>query len=108
MVYFCSAAYTSGGRKKRTARINRVGKMVPVRTFADWVGVSPGYLEMDMVVHCGTRLVGSLDRRAAEEQQQIERNEETLEDFMVQADREFEHEDRLKGLPPVAIPHVTM
>jgi DNA invertase Pin-like site-specific DNA recombinase len=42
----------------------------------------------------------SLDRRAAEEQQQIERNEETLEDFKVQADREFEHEDRLKELPP--------
>jgi hypothetical protein len=32
-----------------------------------------------------------------------------LEDFMVQADREFEHEDRLKELPPPgAIPHVTM
>jgi len=49
----------SGGRKKRTARFNRVGKMVPVRTFADWGEVSPGYLEMDLVVHCGTRLVGS-------------------------------------------------
>jgi hypothetical protein len=49
----------SGGRKRGTARKNRVRKLVPVRTFADWDGVGPGYLEMDMVVHCGTRAEGS-------------------------------------------------
>jgi hypothetical protein len=48
-----------GGRKRRTAGINRVSKLVPVRTFADWGGVGPGYLEVDLVVHCGTRTVGS-------------------------------------------------
>jgi hypothetical protein len=47
-----------GGRKKRTA-LNRVRKMVPVRTFADWGDVRPGYLEMDFVVHCGERAEGS-------------------------------------------------
>jgi hypothetical protein len=49
----------SGGRKKKSVQLNRVRKMVPVRTFADWEGVGPGYMEMDMVVHCGARLVGS-------------------------------------------------
>jgi hypothetical protein len=48
-----------GGRKKRGAGMNRVRKMVPVRTFADWGEVGPGYLEVDMVVHCGTRAEGS-------------------------------------------------
>lgn len=47
-----------GGRKKRTA-LNRVRKMVPVRTFADWGEVRPGYLEVDFVTHCGERAVGS-------------------------------------------------
>jgi hypothetical protein len=49
----------SGGRKKKSVQLNRVRKMVPVRTFAEWEGVGPGYMEMDMVVHCGARLVGS-------------------------------------------------
>jgi len=49
----------SGGRKKKAARVTRVGKLVPVRTFGDWGEVGPGYLEIDLVVHCGTRLVGS-------------------------------------------------
>jgi hypothetical protein len=48
----------SGGRKKKAARITRVGKLVPVRTFGHWGEVGPGYLEIDLVVHCGTRLVG--------------------------------------------------
>ena len=49
----------SGGRKKKSVQLNRVRKMVAVRTFADWEGFGPGYMEMDMVVHCGARLVGS-------------------------------------------------
>jgi hypothetical protein len=39
--------------------MSRVRKMVPVRTFADWGEVGAGYLEMDMVVHCGARAEGS-------------------------------------------------
>jgi len=49
----------SGGRKKKAARLSRVRKLVPVRTFADWEGIGPGFMEMDMVVHCGTKLVGT-------------------------------------------------
>jgi hypothetical protein len=37
-----------GGRKKKVA-LNRIRKMVPVRTFADWGEVRPGYLEVDFV-----------------------------------------------------------
>lgn len=46
------------GRKKRVA-LNRVRKMVPVRTFADWGEVGPGFLEIDFVTHCGERAAGS-------------------------------------------------
>ena len=59
MVYFCSGAYTSGGQKKKSARLNRIRKLVPVRTFADWDDVGPGFMEMDMVLHCGTKTVGA-------------------------------------------------
>lgn len=48
-----------GGRKKRAAAVNRIRKLVPVRTFADWEQVRPGYLEVDLVAHCGTRMAGS-------------------------------------------------
>src|ERR1035437_6765264 len=48
-----------GGRKQSVAGMSRVRKMVPVRTFADWGEVRPGYLEVDMVVHCGARAEGS-------------------------------------------------
>jgi hypothetical protein len=47
-----------GGRKKRTA-LDRVRKVVPVRTFADWGETGPGYLEVDLVTHCGERAAGS-------------------------------------------------
>jgi len=49
----------SGRRKKNSSRLNRVRKLVPIRTFADWEGVGPGFMEMDMVVHCGTNTVGT-------------------------------------------------
>jgi hypothetical protein len=49
----------SGGRKRKSSRLSRVRKMVPVRSFADWEGVGPGFMEMDMVVHCGTKTVGA-------------------------------------------------
>ncbi len=31
---------------------------VPIRTFAEWNDVRPGFLEMDTVAHCGTRTEG--------------------------------------------------
>lgn len=38
--------------KKRRAS-PQVRKQVPVRTFADWGDALPGFLEVDMVAHCG-------------------------------------------------------
>ena len=48
----------SQSRRKRR-RSTKVGKQVPVRTFADWDGPNPGYLEVDFVVHCGGFMTGS-------------------------------------------------
>jgi hypothetical protein len=49
-----------GGRKKQSARKNRVRKLVAIRTFADWEeGLQPGYLEIDLVMHSGPRAEGS-------------------------------------------------
>jgi hypothetical protein len=48
-----------GGRRKKRAALNRVRKLVPIRTFADWGEPSPGFFEMDMVVHCGEGAEGT-------------------------------------------------
>lgn len=34
-------------------------RQVPVRTFADWNQVQPGFFEADLVAHCGTSMAGS-------------------------------------------------
>jgi hypothetical protein len=47
-----------GVRRKRRA-LNRVRKLVAVKTFADWEETRPGFLEIDLVTRCGTRAVGS-------------------------------------------------
>ena len=52
--------HASGGRKKKSVVQNRIEKLVPVRTFADWGEATPGFFEMDMVVHCGERNEGSV------------------------------------------------
>ena len=44
-------------RKRRWS--TKVSKQVPIRTFADWNGPNPGYLEIDFVVHCGGFMTGS-------------------------------------------------
>jgi hypothetical protein len=44
-------------RKKRT--INRVRKLVAVKTFADWEKTRPGFMEVDLVTHSGPRASGS-------------------------------------------------
>ena len=31
---------------------------VPIKTFADWDGARPGFLEIDLVAHCGTTAAG--------------------------------------------------
>jgi Integrase core domain len=48
----------SGARRKKRP-LNRVRKLVAVKTFADWEQARPGFMEVDLVTHCGTRASGS-------------------------------------------------
>lgn len=43
----------------RRQRIRSMGKRVPVRTYNDWNGPPPGFLEIDLAVHSGGPLSGS-------------------------------------------------
>lgn len=47
------------GSKRKKHSLNRVRKLVVVKTFADWEQARPGMMEVDLVAHCGTRAVGS-------------------------------------------------
>ena len=50
---------TAGGRRKRPVRRKKASRQVPVRTFADWNAPPPGFLEIDLVAHCGGTLSGA-------------------------------------------------
>ena len=41
------------GRRRRGAINSALRKSIPIRTFADWKDVKPGYFEIDFVEHCG-------------------------------------------------------
>ena len=45
-------------RRKRRRNLTR-GRHIPVRTFADWDCPPPGFLEIDLVAHCGDNMGGS-------------------------------------------------
>ena len=50
------------GVRKRVARRSGaalIRRQVPVRTFGDWNDPSPGYMEGDLVAHCGDQASGS-------------------------------------------------
>ena len=50
----------SAGTPRRAKRApTAVSKGIPVRTFADWSEPPPGYMEMDLVAHCGGAMGGS-------------------------------------------------
>jgi len=34
-------------------------KQIPIRTFQDWNETKPGFLEADLVAHCGTQAEGA-------------------------------------------------
>ena len=42
----------AGSRRKRRQK-RKMGSRIPVRTFDDWNEPEPGYLEIDLVAHCG-------------------------------------------------------
>jgi hypothetical protein len=47
------------GKGKCTTKAGRlIRKHVPIRTFADWNDVVPGFLEGDLVAHCGQHIQG--------------------------------------------------
>lgn len=47
------------GRARSTTRPGHlIKKQIPVRTFADWSDVRPGFFEADLVAHCGNTLRG--------------------------------------------------
>ena len=43
----------SGRKRRRTAAPSSVRKRIPVRTFSDWDDPPPGFVEADLVAHCG-------------------------------------------------------
>ena len=51
---------TPAGRRLRRRRQQSPGRNIPVRTFADWNAPPPGFLEIDLVVHHGGSLWGSM------------------------------------------------
>ena len=51
---------TPASRRLRRRRRQSLGRNIPVRTFADWNAPPPGFLEIDLVVHHGGSLWGSM------------------------------------------------
>jgi hypothetical protein len=52
-------ARSAGCPRRRTGFTSAVRRSVPIRTFADWQDPPPGYLEGDLVAHCGESAEGS-------------------------------------------------
>ncbi|MGH7899017.1 MAG: integrase catalytic domain-containing protein, partial [Candidatus Binatia bacterium] len=50
---------TARGRRSRARAKPAIRRSVPVRTFADWKDPVPGYVEADLVAHCGESVAGS-------------------------------------------------
>lgn len=49
----------AGAQRGGSARSSFLKQQVPVRTFSEWAGAQPGYLEADLVAHCGGDVSGS-------------------------------------------------
>jgi len=49
----------AGGQRRVKRRPTALRRSVPIRTFADWNQPPPGYLEIDLVAHCGELQAGS-------------------------------------------------
>ena len=55
----CPTRAAAGRRRPPVGAKPAIRRSVPVRTFADWKDPAPGYLEADLVVHCGGSVAGS-------------------------------------------------
>ena len=49
----------AGRRRSRRRGKHKINRRVPVRTFDDWQAPVPGYLEIDLVAHCGGVMSGA-------------------------------------------------
>ena len=47
------------GSRRKSKQKRKMGSRIPVRTFSDWKEPEPGYLEIDLVAHCGGTMSGS-------------------------------------------------
>jgi hypothetical protein len=47
------------GRRRVRRAPTALRPSVPIRTFADWNSPEPGFMEIDLVAHCGDRLIGA-------------------------------------------------
>lgn len=52
-VLAAARSHIDGQRKRRKGVGSAIRRSIPVRTFADWRDPPPGFLEIDMVEHCG-------------------------------------------------------
>lgn len=48
-----------GGVSGKASRTSLLKQQIAIRTFSDWDNVQPGYVEADLVAHCGTNVSGS-------------------------------------------------
>ena len=52
-------AIARGAMPRRSRGAKSVRHRVPVRTFADWTDPTPGWMEADLVCHCGSSMEGA-------------------------------------------------
>jgi hypothetical protein len=50
----------TGTRRRRGVGATLLRRSIPVRTFGDWKDPEPGYMEADLVAHCGGSMAGSV------------------------------------------------
>lgn len=51
--------HSSSPRNRPKRAPTALRRSVPIRTFADWAESAPGYMEIDLVAHCGESMAGS-------------------------------------------------
>ena len=50
----------TGTRRRRGVGATLLRRSIPIRTFGDWKDPDPGYMEADLVAHCGGSMAGSV------------------------------------------------
>jgi hypothetical protein len=50
----------TGTRRRKGVGATLLRRSIPIRTFGDWNDPDPGYMEADLVAHCGGSMAGSV------------------------------------------------